>query len=212
MYDPAIGRFLSMDPPSANGVDVLFEHPFVYARNNPVNHVAAANAFIIWPWQPKPPSSDKKRCEQWAAEEENAPKVWLRLIPGCPCLLPCRPDNPSMNPNPALWFDPEPADQKYHPGAHWCMRSKPVGAASARRPTSCGYGQQCCFDRQGRLITGGPGAGTPDYYAPVGLRCALKHYRADVEPFWWCKNAGLLNVYLQYRPPDNRNECKENVI
>ncbi len=39
MYDPTVGRFLSMDPRSDNGVEVLYEHPFVYAQNNPVNLV-----------------------------------------------------------------------------------------------------------------------------------------------------------------------------
>jgi hypothetical protein len=39
MYDPTTGRFLSLDPTSANGVDILFEHPFIYARNNPVNRI-----------------------------------------------------------------------------------------------------------------------------------------------------------------------------
>ena len=62
IYQPNLGRFLSRDPLSATGVDVLtdtgfyaerlatmranpwffggnWEHPYVYARNNPVNLV-----------------------------------------------------------------------------------------------------------------------------------------------------------------------------
>jgi hypothetical protein len=37
MFNPGTGRFLSIDPRSPDGVDLLYEHPFVYARNNPVN-------------------------------------------------------------------------------------------------------------------------------------------------------------------------------
>jgi hypothetical protein len=37
MFDPGLGRFLSMDPRSSDGADLLFEHPFVYVKNNPVN-------------------------------------------------------------------------------------------------------------------------------------------------------------------------------
>jgi hypothetical protein len=37
MYDPTLGRFLSMDPPSPNGVDLLYRPPFAYAKNDPVN-------------------------------------------------------------------------------------------------------------------------------------------------------------------------------
>ena len=62
MYQPTLGRFLSRDPLSENGVDVLtdtgfysdrlaatsanpwfyggnWEHPYVYARNNPVRYM-----------------------------------------------------------------------------------------------------------------------------------------------------------------------------
>ncbi|HLW64212.1 MAG TPA: RHS repeat-associated core domain-containing protein [Gemmataceae bacterium] len=39
MFNPVTGRFLSVDPRSPDGVDLLYEHPFVYARNNPVNWV-----------------------------------------------------------------------------------------------------------------------------------------------------------------------------
>ena len=62
MYQPTLGRFLSRDPLSENGVDVLtdtgfysdrlaamsanpwfyggnWEHPYVYARNNPVRYI-----------------------------------------------------------------------------------------------------------------------------------------------------------------------------
>jgi hypothetical protein len=39
VYDPTRGRFLSMEPPSPDGLDVLYEHPFAYAQNNPINRI-----------------------------------------------------------------------------------------------------------------------------------------------------------------------------
>jgi hypothetical protein len=37
MFSPLQGRFLSMDPRSPDGVDILYDNPFAYARNNPAN-------------------------------------------------------------------------------------------------------------------------------------------------------------------------------
>jgi hypothetical protein len=49
MYDPTQGRFLSMDPLPRNGIDILYEHPFVYARNNPTNRVDPSGQLSIFP-------------------------------------------------------------------------------------------------------------------------------------------------------------------
>jgi hypothetical protein len=39
MYNPVQGRFLSMDPQRADGIDLLYESPFVYSKDNPVTWV-----------------------------------------------------------------------------------------------------------------------------------------------------------------------------
>jgi hypothetical protein len=73
MYQPTLGRFLSRDPLSETGVDVLtdtgfysnrlaamsadpwfyggnWQHPYVYARNSPVNLVDPSGLDWQWPW------------------------------------------------------------------------------------------------------------------------------------------------------------------
>ena len=68
-------------------------------------------------------------------------------------------------------------------------------------------GQQCCYDAAGNLITAGNGAGTPDIVAPYGPWDAWHHYEEDVAPWNWCVAAGLLDCYLNQRPPNNGNNC-----
>lgn len=54
------------------------------------------------------------------------------------------------------------------------------------------HGQQCCYVDDGRLITGGPGAGTPDYVGPGPWPIQLEeHLRVDVVPFFACQMAGM---------------------
>ncbi len=55
------------------------------------------------------------------------------------------------------------------------------GAASAYRRRSEGIsGQQCSYDRHGKLITAGPAAGTPDLISPEFSK--INHFFADVLP------------------------------
>jgi len=55
----------------------------------------------------------------------------------------------------------------YHPGAAACFRK------NAKKGKA---GQQCCYSADGKLITHGPGSGTPDKNDP-------SHIAADVTPF-----------------------------
>src|SRR5262249_7542987 len=142
---------------------------------------------------------------QWALYEEKRGSEWLKRLPSCPCDIGSPPKKPPL----FLWLDVEPADQKYHPGATWCIRSIP-GEIYAP-------GQQCCYDNQGKLITHGEAAGTPDVVAPylwgsgTGTPISpILHYWQDVRSFEMCKSAGMLDIYLKYRPPNNGCNCKEN--
>lgn len=46
MYVPSTGRFLTRDPLPQHGVDVLYDHAYVYARNNPVKEVDPSGALV----------------------------------------------------------------------------------------------------------------------------------------------------------------------
>jgi hypothetical protein len=76
MYDPTIGRFLSIDPASPNGVDILYEHPFVYARNNPVNLIDPSGR---QPQNAGPPFFFEGKDQKCTPREENCIKDALQL-------------------------------------------------------------------------------------------------------------------------------------
>jgi len=76
-------------------------------------------------------------------------------------------------------------------------------------------GQQCIYDENGRLVTHGLAAGTPDLAHGGGLSHALH----DVLPFFMLAgsldsalNRGTFfrDLYMKVRPPNNGNLCPEN--
>lgn len=145
------------------------------------------------------PGMDYKcKCLEWALQEQESDKDWLDDIPDCPCSI----GTPPANPDPNIWHPPGPADPKFHPGATTCVRSK--GSESN------GSGQQCCYDKSGALITGGAGAGTPDYWAPEGPISIPGHFNNDVLPAIVCQKSGCFDRYLEARPPNNGNGCPGN--
>jgi RHS repeat-associated protein len=137
-------------------------------------------------------------CAWWDQRNKSIGKDWLKELPDCPC-------TPGVvtpaNPDPNIWQDPEPGDPIHHPGAANCMRSN---------PTENGHGQQCCYDRLGKLITSGSGAGTPDYGGWPGH--GLSHTIDDFASFWHCCLASMLSTYFKWRPPNNGKGCPENKV
>jgi hypothetical protein len=110
---------------------------------------------------------------------------------------------------------------KYHPGACFEIRTK--------SGTATGAGQQCTYDRNGDLITGGLAAGTPDrvnvpywvwYYPASGWNKLTDegHIGHDVSPFDMALQldgaaAGEhVKLYLSVRQPNNGNGCRENIV
>jgi hypothetical protein len=61
----------------------------------------------------------------------------------------------------------------------------------------CQGGWHRCLE----LVNDGPGAGTPDRFAPIPGQYAL-HLQFDVFPFDTCKKAGMLQQYFDLRPPN----------
>jgi hypothetical protein len=86
-------------------------------------------------------------------------------------------------------------EKDFHPGASYAFRSHAsrVGYFKLRSGKTIRPGQQCTYDSGGKLITDGPGAGTPDAYAPevTGTGRGLSkspnyktsHTYWDIEPF-----------------------------
>jgi hypothetical protein len=86
-----------------------------------------------------------------------------------------------------------------HVGAYGCYRHSFA---------STGPGAQACYDQQGNWIADPwQGAGTLDAETPLGgLIQALRHYIADVKPYYDCCRTNPVqtpycNLYFEKRPP-----------
>ena len=68
-----------------------------------------------------------------------------------------------------------------------------------------GAGQQCCYDKEGKLVVGPPGGGTLDKYHPKSSRFAsLRHLKYDVYGWYLCcRLSKFCGVYYQKRPSDD---------
>jgi len=106
--------------------------------------------------------------------------------------------------------------QLYHPGAHFCMRTECPGKEKK-------VGQQCCYDTNGALITGGAAAGSPDRVCTCQEvnddgNChrdlenndghASDHVDDDVEPW---KRLGW-RAYAAFWKPNQGIGCPPNVV
>ncbi len=132
------------------------------------------------------------------------------MLPNCPCA-------DEVARSSSDWAGPGACKPEYHPGAVTGYRS----ARGYESLPGTNHGQQCCYDVDGLLITGGEGAGTPDLVqAPSGFGAALAgiftsgpgplaawdHYTSDVQPW----NELKWEVYNRYWVPNNGNNCPTN--
>lgn len=121
------------------------------------------------------------------AQELQAEPAWKEGLDPCPCtlqdareltktLVRIRPDQKGFDiVRDPIFVESTGDDRKlrligkdYHPGASYSFRSHSsrVGYFKIRSGKTIRPGQQCTYDNRGKLITNGPGAGTPDAYAP----------------------------------------------
>lgn len=136
---------------------------------------------------------------------------WYEMLPDCPCTAP---DAEGMVAGDG-WAVDKGDIATYHPGATVCYRSYPYVETPAGKS-----GQQCCYDQEGKLITRGSGAGTPDMASTCSgedeqgrmrLRWAglFGHYRKDVRPW---KKAGGWKTYNEGHPPNQGAGCAPNEL
>lgn len=148
---------------------------------------------------------------QSAGSPEGA--LWHEKLPACPCE---NPDLKGLKTNDG-WAEDKGNIQKYHKGAAHCFRSYPYVRTQAGKS-----GQQCCYDAQGKLITDGSGAGSPDKVSTckgeksdgsMRVRYAglWGHYFRDVKP--WNKFGGEKGGWKEYNKlwkPNKGEGCAEN--
>jgi len=168
----------------------------------------------------------EEEFQEW--KDENDDLSWLKDLPDCPCKIDKYTymtfgfqrrtgysvrswDDYCPLEEEGVWSSPSDLLFGYHEGASVCIRSNKLGKNGKS-------GQQCCYDKDGDLITHGVGAGTPDKtstsvnnFGPGG------HQEQDVRPF---DVAMLLDgsdypginteEYLKRRPPNNGKKCDKN--
>ena len=139
-------------------------------------------------------SMTRARAARYARDLDTLYPGWLSALPNCPCAVPTS--------DPANWVrDTNPDLSTYHPGAAYSYRSTTAATGGSR------HGQQCTYDGTGRLITSGPGAGTPDVYSPSwGYLNIPYHVVYDVKTW---KELGS-STYNRYWRPNNGNGCPAN--
>ena len=146
---------------------------------------------------------------------------WATDLPDCPCdwnaVAKIKPD-PVSGESKVVgarrgWCNEGPS--RFHPGAVSCFRSLvPLDTFDVLRINP---GQQCCYDENGELITGGAGAGTPDkagmaYQSAANGDCmndpemALWHLMLDVAPF----DKNSIEEYHKEWPPNKGHCCRDN--
>jgi hypothetical protein len=138
---------------------------------------------------------------------------WLEKLPACPCESP---DKYGIKLNDG-WAKDKGNINKYHQGATESFRSYPAILTSEGHS-----GQQCCYDKNGNLITEGRAAGTPDKentcdgensegIMTIRFTSLLAHYYKDVKP--WEEFGGIDSGWIKYNKiwkPNNKNNCPIN--
>ncbi|XP_071485618.1 isthmin-1-like [Diadema antillarum] len=155
-------------------------------------------------------NTDIDRCKEWMeCRSEKLVSYLKRLenLPSCPCLYPA-----------ALTVNSPIVDRHFRSYFRWVVVDletswlrlstfKPTAVACIQSEhSSLLASQQCCYDRNQRLITRGQGAGTPQLISAKISR--ELNYKIDVLPWIICKGDWM--KYNLVRPPNNGRHCMEN--
>ncbi len=143
---------------------------------------------------------------------------WYEKLPACPCTYEEAKDVLASVCTGGEWINCNKNTllPNYHYGATYEVRWVPN---ISEKP-----GQQCTYDSQGKLITSGIAAGSPDKDSPdiCGIGDIINestfpdpgHYLKDVIP--WGGALGISGIpcweYLQKWPSNNENGCPENSV
>lgn len=150
------------------------------------------------------------------SELVGTPTTWYTALPDCPCKY-SDAQRLSTTLCPAgSWSDCGLANQSFHYGATYEVRWFPSVIGNP--------GQQCTYDINGNLITGGLAAGSPDKVSPLDCSSVtsrtIDHYCSDVLP-WGdltylgiCSNTASVPCwqYLREWPANNALACSSNIV
>lgn len=150
-------------------------------------------------------------CQRWLECKNDLESAFLgenNHLPSCPCNYPSTIfyDDKIWDENQSRFFRWRDASSEterldiYKPGAVYCIRSLLAQGSSSISS------QQCCYDRELRLLTRGSGAGTVNFVSPDISK--KLHDTVDILPWRLCK--GDFTRYNLARHPDNGNDCPVN--
>ena len=71
-----------------------------------------------------------------------------------------------------------------------------------------GSDQQCCYNPNGKIITGSPSGGTADLVAPTNWKTTILHFRKDVLPWVYCCT-GLFKDCSRYYDRRQSDDCSD---
>lgn len=94
----------------------------------------------------------------------------------------------------------------FHPGADSSFRSVNPTEVTNSEGDTLNAGQQCTYDGEGKLITSGAAAGTPDIVSPTHSK--LDHFVEDVIP--WAFQS--VEEYNESWLPNQGTDCPENPV
>jgi RHS repeat-associated protein len=173
-FDSNSGRFISQDPIGFKGGD---SNLYRYVVNDSVNFNDPSGNIPLRPGTTAGPLA-------WARDKarrlNNEYKGWMNDLPNCPNTKKRADENSQEWTHEKFLGDDPFWLQRYHKGAKSSYRSKPRSFKINGVEISK-VGQQCTYDKAGQLIIAGRAAGTPDFWAPVGIDATIKHREWDVE-------------------------------
>ncbi|XP_071963796.1 isthmin-1-like isoform X2 [Antedon mediterranea] len=148
--------------------------------------------------------AEKDNCEEWMkCKDQLTP--YFEGLPNCPCTYPTNFLDAILDKESETWFNWEDASSEddhleiFKPTAKYCIRSLHSDH------TTSSASQQCCYNNNRKLITRGPGAGTPQL---ISSKISPElHYKIDILPWIICK--GDWTKYNQVRQPNNNSGCRE---
>jgi len=144
-------------------------------------------------------------CLMWyGSEDPNIGEMLLGRVPDC-----CQTVDRAAAPNSGFVRDTnELLVSFFHPGAASCYRQATITSENMES------GQQCCYGRDGNLITGPMSGGTVDRVAPTGNFGIniIRHFFDDVLPAFYCCQGRFkdetCNLYYDRRPSGGRESCE----
>ena len=142
---------------------------------------------------------------------------WYRNVPKCPCM------KDQIEDSDLFVADKIPLlHQPCHGNQHVSERPGCTKYSYRTKDSTLeGYGNQCCYDVDEKLITSGLSQGTVDRYAPITLWSTMGHVVHDVVPFILCchlctKDCVVCDLYTKERRPlvgvDGCEEVKSDYL